>query len=72
MENKIYAIITGDIIKSSNMIPGNLIKLMEDLPGFGRRLQLMYTGMRMETYRGDSFQILLDTPEDALYIAILF
>jgi hypothetical protein len=63
------AVITGDIIHSSQLSDYSKITLMDEvnevLNSFGKKKI-----MRAEIYRGDSFQCLINQPKNALRIAL--
>lgn len=62
------AVITGDIINSTENIQF-LDKLWQVLKDIAKEFHLPRNSV--EVYRGDSFQCLIEKPEDALLIAIL-
>ncbi|HEV2481121.1 MAG TPA: helix-turn-helix transcriptional regulator [Puia sp.] len=58
------AVITGDIVNSSKLLPGQERDLLE---------KLMYATLKdhpYEFYRGDSFQAFIDKPERSLQLAL--
>jgi len=57
------AVITADIVNSTKLSKGNQKKLMALLAS-------VLEGNKYEFYRGDSFQVFLKSPEDALLIAL--
>ena len=57
------AVITADIVNSTKLSKGNQKKLMALLTS-------VLEGNKYEFYRGDSFQVFLKSPEDALLIAL--
>lgn len=64
------AIITGDIVNSSNILGDDrtmILKAINELPS--KLNQLGLAGV--EIYRGDSFQMIIESPENAVLIAIL-
>ena len=67
---EIKSVITGDIVGSSQIKPdfkGDLLKCLNTMKG---ELQCI-SSFKMEMYRGDSFQLLVNNPEQAIKIAIL-
>lgn len=67
---KFKAIITGDIVNSSKILGDDRTMILEainELPG--KLNQLGLAGV--EIYRGDSFQMIIELPENAVLIAIL-
>lgn len=57
------AVITGDIVGSTLLSKAEFKKLMKEF-------DVILTGMQYEFFRGDSFQVYLKTPEDALAIVL--
>ena len=70
MNQEIYAVLTGDVINSSSLELNDLQNLMKELKTFGSSLKDSFI-VDIDTYRGDSFQVLLKTPEYALYVSTL-
>jgi hypothetical protein len=68
METK--AVITGDIIKSTRINPADRELLLNTIGNIVRDVEI-WGNIRMEIFRGDSFQIQIDNPVKALRIAIL-
>ena len=66
METK--AVITGDIVRSELIALGKRDLLIQVLHQIVENLQDK-SPMRMELFRGDSFQIVVDSPEMSLKIA---
>ena len=66
MKNKSYAVLTGDVIKSSS-VPAKewLTALKNALNTFGKSPAVW------EIFRGDSFQLLLGQPQRSLYAALV-
>lgn len=64
------AVITGDIVSSSQIIPAQRGQLLDSLNMMRDELQTI-SPFRMELFRGDSFQLLIDQPASAVEIAIL-
>lgn len=60
-----FCVITGDVINSTKKAPQKWLKpLKKELNKIGKSPKLW------EIYRGDSFQVLINKPEDALLVAI--
>lgn len=60
-----FCVITGDVINSTKKAPQKWLKpLKKELNKIGK------TPKVWEIYRGDSFQVLINKPEDALLVAI--
>lgn len=68
MDRKIHAIITGDIVRSESIGLDKRDGLIKTLRRALEELQ-HHSPMKMEIYRGDSFQIIVDNPEKSLRIA---
>jgi len=69
---KIIGVITGDIIKSSNLLMGQRDSLLTELKNLGKEIsQKLDEQFSFEIIRGDSFQAQLSSPYLALKIAIL-
>lgn len=66
----IKAVITGDIVSSSQIIPALRGLLLDCLNTMRDELQAI-SPFRMELFRGDSFQLLIDQPAAAVEIAML-
>ncbi len=69
MDNKNYAVITGDIVDSTG-IQGDYKEILEGIASDIQKHQ--DKGFRFEIYRGDSFQGLITDPVQALKIGILY
>ena len=67
---EIKGVITGDIINSSDIKGEDRTKLLSVIDGLVAELKKI-TLLKIEIYRGDSFQIHVDNPSQALKIAIL-
>jgi hypothetical protein len=69
MENKFYAVLTGDIVKSSRMSPADLRRLPEALTTIFQSIDSICKpagfATRFSIFRGDSFQLICE-PECAL------
>lgn len=68
MDREIHAIITGDIVRSEAIGLHKRNDLLKTLRHALEELQ-RHSPMRMEIYRGDSFQIIADNPAKSLRIA---
>lgn len=70
---KAIAVLTGDIIQSRKLQNGDIEILLEKLRTCFEAIQenILTTKAQYEFYRGDSFQILLNEPEQALKVAII-
>lgn len=74
--NASYAVLTGDIVNSSTLNVAERETLLRAMTGlFDKNQEESENNLRLkvtfEIYRGDSFQILLDVPEQALRIALI-
>jgi hypothetical protein len=67
----IYAVITGDIVGSTNLAPKHLAELRKALGEAVRAIPNRCVLKGPEFFRGDSWQVLLDAPENALNLALL-
>lgn len=74
--NKIYAVITGDIVKSSDLNRTERATLLKVLKEIFEKINGLSDekegGMPFEIYRGDSFQGVLSDPVQALKVCLLF
>lgn len=68
MENKIYAVITGDLVDSTG-IEANYKNALNDIANNIRQYQL--PNFIFDVYRGDSFQALVSEPGKALLISMI-
>lgn len=66
----IKGVITGDIVNSTAIEPQNKQKLIESIQTLATELQAI-SQLKLEIFRGDSFQLLVDEPSESLRIAIL-
>jgi hypothetical protein len=64
------AVITGDIVNSTNMEPKERTWVLTEISNFLKTLD-KENNTKSEIYRGDSFQILVQMPEQALKVALL-
>lgn len=70
---KTYAVITGDLIKSSRLSSTESKNAMVRLKKFGEEFGALYPDSivgRMDTFRHDSWQLLLEQPSLAVRVAI--
>lgn len=67
---EIKAVITGDMVRSENIALDKRDLLIEVLKGIVDELQAK-SPMKMEIFRGDSFQIVVERPEASLMIATM-
>lgn len=67
----INGIITGDIIGSSHIPDKQRELLLKQLHKIGKEVS-EYTPLKLELFRGDSFQIRVERAEKALWVATLF
>ena len=67
------AVITGDLVKSGSIVQGDWQRLLADLKSVFSDTEnhLLSQKLRYEIYRGDSFQCILEKPDNALIIALL-
>ncbi|WP_418992428.1 hypothetical protein [Alistipes sp.] len=63
-------VITGDIVRSTAVGPALRTRLLEAVRKTAQELEML-SDLKIELYRGDSFQILVDDPVQALRIAVL-
>lgn len=68
--DKIKGVITGDIIESSAIQIEYRDFLLESIRKIADELSV-FEPIRIEFFRGDSFQTVIDTPENAMKIAVL-
>ena len=66
----IKGVITGDIVGSTNIKAEHRARLLDCLNTMREELQCV-SPFKMELFRGDSFQLLIDDPAAALKVAIL-
>lgn len=67
----IYAVITGDIVGSTKLAPRQLAELRKALGETIRDFPNRCVLKGPEFFRGDSWQVLLDAPENALNLTLL-
>lgn len=68
--DKINGVITGDIIESSAIQIKYRDFLLESIREIADELSVIEP-LKIEFFRGDSFQMVIDTPENAMKIAVL-
>ena len=68
--DKIKGVITGDIIESSAIQIKYRDFLLKSIRGIADELSVIEP-LRIEMFRGDSFQAVIDSPENAMKIAVL-
>lgn len=74
-KKKSYAILTGDIVGSSNLKPAQRKKLLSELKSTSKEIRKLYKDVipfDVDIFRGDSWQLLVTEPRLALRIALLF
>ena len=71
-KNKIYAVITGDIVKSRKLGPDRekALKILKDALNSLNNFKGKSIGGISDIFRGDSFQIVIRDPDASLEIAI--
>jgi len=71
-KNKIYAVITGDIVKSGKFGPDRekALKILKDALNSLNNFKRKSIGGISDIFRGDSFQIVISEPKHALEISI--
>jgi len=73
--DKIYAVITGDIVASSRLFHEKREKLHQVMVESSRYLQESFEGtvpIGVDIFRGDSWQMLLSEPTQALRLALFY
>lgn len=68
--DKIKGVITGDIIESSAIQIEYRDLLVESIQRIANELMVIGS-LKIEFFRGDSFQMVIDSPENAMKIAVL-
>ncbi|MDE5989149.1 MAG: SatD family protein [Duncaniella sp.] len=71
MKEIIKGVITGDIVGSTFNTGGERAQLLSGLQTIANDISELMP-LKMELFRGDSFQIVADDPEDSVKIAVLF
>ncbi len=71
MKSEVKGIITGDIVNSSAIKGEEKIALIAEIERIGLKLSELVP-LKIELFRGDSFQIQTDDPTEAIRLAILF
>lgn len=72
---KLYSVITGDIVKSSRLTIAQHKKLVKVMHGCSKEIKKVFPGAMKyepELFRGDSWQLLIQKPEEALSIALFY
>lgn len=72
---KLFSVITGDIIKSSKLSIEQHKKLIKVMRNCSKEVQKVFPGVlkyEPELFRGDSWQLLIKKPEEALSIALFY
>lgn len=72
---KLYSVITGDIVKSSKLSIDQHKKLIKVMRSCSKEVQKIFPGAlkyEPELFRGDSWQLLVQKPEEALSIALFY
>jgi len=73
-KNKIFAVLTGDIVGSSRLSSDERIIMLSVLKSsiseINELLNLDCNEFPLEIFRGDSFQLVLSKPENALFSAL--
>jgi hypothetical protein len=75
MKNKIYAVLTGDLVNSSRLTIGESQMAMQWLREASGEFATLYPGSIegvMDTFRHDSWQVLLRQPSMCLRVALYF
>jgi hypothetical protein len=67
---EIRGVITGDIIKSTTVKTEWRETLLNSIRSVADELALL-TPLKLEFFRGDSFQVVVANPEEALKVAVL-
>lgn len=66
----IRGVITGDIINSTRISINRRSQLIDSIQQIATELNVL-SPLKIEFFRGDSFQLIVDKPEEALKIAVL-
>jgi len=72
---KLYSVITGDIVKSSKLSIEQHKKLVKVMRSCSKEVQKVFPDAlkyEPELFRGDSWQLLIKKPEEALSIAVFY
>ena len=72
---KLYAVITGDIVQSSALSPAERRKLLTAIEAASRQIRRILTAsvpLDIDVFRGDSWQMLVTDPSQSLRAALLF
>jgi hypothetical protein len=65
------AIISADIVSSTELAPSALRQLQSEIKSFVKQLENQYEGTWGRLSKGDSVEIYIDNPKDSLRIALL-
>ncbi len=74
-KGRFYAVITGDIIASSRLLPPDRQRLLGVMKDASSALKSIFKGsvpLAVDIFRGDSWQVLVARPEKALNAALYF
>jgi len=72
-KDKKYAVLTGDLVKSSSLTGQKSKKAMERLQKLTTEIDEFNLGAvvgKIDTFRHDSWQLLLESPESCLKVAV--
>jgi hypothetical protein len=75
LKDKQYAVITGDIVRSSALSPAERRRLLKVIDAGSRQLRRILTAsvpLDIDVFRGDSWQMLVTDPAQSLRAALLF
>jgi hypothetical protein len=70
---KLHAVLTGDLVSSSRLTSSQSLQAMEQLRQYASRYEKCFPGSvigSMDTFRHDSWQLLLNKPEQAFRAAL--
>lgn len=74
-KDKLYSVITGDIIKSSRLPASKMKRLMNILRNSSKEIRTAFPNTIMsniDTFRGDGWQVLIKKPELSLRVALYY
>ncbi len=71
MSSSLYAVITGDLVKSSKLSAEHRSQIRGVLKDAFEEIQSLAAGRAFEMYRGDSFQGVLSDPAEALRAVLI-
>lgn len=75
LKEKQFAVVTGDVVRSSALTPAErrrLLKVMDAGSRHVRRILAACVPLDIDVFRGDSWQMLVTDPSQALRAALLF